>query len=121
MNKVQKLVADIVRESSFNDFDGDKVVDALEKNQDLWRGFVWGRFHYSPLITLRDIDKGIYSADTMYITPVKGKEQELEALCRGFLADEVDWYGGEEACSELGSSSPAGRANKQAYLRLWWD
>jgi len=123
MNYTQSIVADLMKASTFNNFNGEHVVRALEENSTLWRGFVWGRFGaYAELIPLRDIEDDQYNADTLYILPVAGKELELELLVRErFGADEVDWVGGREACDLLGSWSEEKAAIQKAILRVWWD
>lgn len=122
MNKVQSIVAQLMEASSFNDFDGKAVVKKLEENEELWKGFVWGRFDgYSELITLRDIGSECYNADTLYILPTPGKEDALKKLAKTFSADEVDWVEGKEAGHLLGSYGPSTNSAKKVILRVWWD
>ena len=122
MNKVQDLNLELIKLASFNEFDGVQVVKDLIEHKDLWRGAVMGRYGgYSELIPLRDIQKGCWNIDTLMITPVKGREDELEVLAGGWQADEIDWIGAERACDMLGSSSPELRADNKQILRIWWD
>jgi len=121
-NKMQELMFQIMELSSFNEFNGERVVNDLRKNKSIWKGALFGRFGgYSELVILRDIGEDYYNADTLMILPVDGKEDELEKLASGWSADEVGWIGGEEACSMLGSYSPNLRKNQKQVLRVWWD
>lgn len=119
MNIVQDLQFGLMREASFNGFDGQAVVDSLQANPDLWEGVVMDRAdyyyrdggdkrHQEPvdLIKLRDIGAGHWNVDTVYILPVEGKEQEIENLARTWGADEIDWM----------QNMHVGR-----YLRVWFD
>lgn len=118
INKVQELQFDLMREASFNGFDGDTVVNSLVENRALWRGCIFDRPN---LIKLRDIPDGHWNADTLWILPAAGCENALRHLADEWGADEVDWVGGEEACSALGSWTQAGRDNERAILCVWWD
>lgn len=119
MNRIQQLNMDLIRESSFNSFDGQQVAAALCDHQDLWRGVVLDRM--DSLIKLRDIADGHWNVDTLFILPKYGKEDALEALARDWDADEVDWIGGKEACGMLGSYNRELENSKKVILRVWWD
>lgn len=121
---IQELQFQLMRQASFNSFDGEKVVKSLLKHKDLWRGVIMDRagyagIDYSPysacidLIKLRDIEDNLWNVDTVYILPKEGKEKELEKLAKTWGADEVDYEDGD-----LGTSG-AGVNNK--VLRVWWD
>lgn len=125
-NPVQKVVFDLMKLSSFNNFDGESVVKLLEENEKLWTGAIWGRFDgYAELIPLRDIGENIYNADTLYILATKAGDAELELLVsKNFDADEVDYLSNSEASSKLGSYGSEARDNpdgKSRVLRVWWD
>lgn len=124
VNEAQELQFKLMKFASFNSFNGHKVVKALRENRHLWRGAIFGRFErieavtlhlkpgetYKPLCawadTLRDIPSGLYSADTLYVTPVTGMETELERLAKTWRADEITW----ETVPHVGKS-----------LCVWWD
>lgn len=115
MNEAQEAMFRIAELGSFNSFDGEDVVRLLRERTDLWDGMVFGRFQYSPLIMLRDIQKGYINADTMYITPKPGKEAELENwVLQSFGADEVDYD--DWAAGAMGQYP-----NPHPPLRIWWD
>jgi hypothetical protein len=119
MNEVQKLQLELMKQVSFNEFNGPAVVAGLEAHQDLWTGAVMTRL--DSLIQLRDIAGGNWNVDTLYILPRKGKEDDLESLARRWDADEIYWIGGEEASLLLGYLSPQTRHTPRQILALWWD
>ncbi len=136
INKIQKLEFELMKEATFNDFDGEKVVKDLEANEDLWKGAVMDRAGYvcksdipgdSPfamaasidLIKLRDIGSGGWNVDTLFILPQPGKEHKLFELASNWSADEVDWIEGKEAQHMIGSCGPS--YNDLKILRVWWD
>lgn len=126
INPIQKLNLELIRLSTFNEMNGEKVVKDLLAHQDLWRGVVMDRADYNLggqfnttgemicLIKLRDIEDGYWNVDTLYILPKEGKEKELERLAKGWNADEVDYEGEEWSRKHLGG----GKGN---VLRVWWD
>jgi hypothetical protein len=119
MNKTQTIVAELIKQSSFNNFDGDVCVDVLTENEELWDGFVWGRFDgYNELITLRDIKSNQYNADTLYILAKQGRGAELKSIITEQLRpDEISFVESTVASVLLGAS---GTYNK-VLLRCWWD
>lgn len=128
---VQEIQFELMKIASFNNFDGDLVVEDLKDNPDLWIGAVMDRAGYSrtdekykpviSLLKLRDMSLGYWNVDTLFITPKEGKEDELFELASDWKADEVGWIGEEDACIALGSYSPEARTNKKQILRVWWD
>lgn len=130
MKTPQELQFELMKLASFNEFDGNQVVRDLKANPDLWRGAIMDRASYPrtgekfemciDLIKLRDVADG-WNVDTLFITPAKGKEDELEKLAKTWKADEVDWYGGEQVANWIGSWSPETRTNPKQLLRIWWD
>jgi hypothetical protein len=132
MNRVQEIQFELMKLASFNDFDGERVVEDLINFKELWRGAVMDRgycdFVSEPrfvsginLIKLRDIDSDYWSVDTLFILPKPGKEDSLEELANTWKADEVGWVGGKEACKMLGSYSGEREENSKQVLRIWWD
>jgi len=120
----------LMRLSTFNEFDGDRVADSLIEHDDLWEAWILDRAAYGAeyhrrriaegdppksglavepidLIRLRDLKAGYWNVDSLYILPIKGKEKELELLAHKWDADEIDWYDGQDC----------GRP----VLRVWWD
>lgn len=130
MEKVQQLQFELMKLASFNGFNGNQVVKDLEDNPVLWKGALMDRAGFKrtddeyeaviDLIKLRDLPD-YWNVDTLFITPSPGFEDELEKLAKTWGADEVGWFGGEEACGKLGSYSSEKRAKTKSILRVWWD
>ena len=139
INKIQKLQFELMKEASFNDFNGEKVVKDLEAHEDLWDGVVMDREGFVSksdipgngpfsmgssidLIKLRDIGSECWNVDTVYILPSDHATEEdlekLELLAKSWSADEVDWIEGKEAQHKLGCG---GAGNPSKILRVWWD
>ena len=127
----QELQFELMKQATFNEFNGEQVVKDLLANSDLWQGALMTRGSFSrpdsqgysdvtDLISLRDLPD-YWNVDTLFIVPKEGKQDELEKLAKTWQADEVDWYGGEQACQMIGSWSPEGRANPKQFIRIWWD
>lgn len=114
----QDLWLSLIKEASFNDFNGKKVVADLKANVNLWKAVIMDRDN---LVKLRDLQDGYWNVDTLYITPQLGKEQKLYDLAKKWGADSQKWLGGDEACGELGSYSRGLSKNQNQVLVLWWD
>ena len=128
INKTQKLVFELMKRATFNEFNGKKVVKDLIENKDLWRSVVMDREAYSPyneselvinLIKLRDLEQDVYNVDTVFILPAEGDEvmRKLEKLAQNWNADEIVWITGREANRCLG----IGGFKDKKILRIWWD
>lgn len=119
----QEIQFSIMRNASFNKFDGDKVVELLKNKPDLWEGVVMtsgvtcykGNL-WSDLIHLRDIDQGFTNIDTVFIKAKRGQEAKLENFVKNnFKADEIRWLGKEEKSKRMGGLV------ENNVLRVWWD
>ena len=123
INETQKLVLELIKRASFNNFNGRAVVDDLIKNKHLWRAVVMDREGYDciDLIKLRDLPDDFWNVDTLFILPEKGKEDDLLLLSTNWKADEVKWIGGKKACDMLGIWTDELEENDKLILSLWWD
>lgn len=119
INKVQQLNFELMKEASFNFFNGWQVTKDLEDHKDLWRGAIMTRMN--DLITLRDIENSSYNVDTLFILASETNKDKLELLAKTWNADEVDWIEGGEACNLLGSWSKELGEKRKVILRIWWD
>jgi hypothetical protein len=81
MSPYQKIQLERLRLGSFNSMDGDTVADLMEKNENLWDTFMFGRFcrYGGNLIELRDL-KDCINADTLLILTDKKNWPELQKL-----------------------------------------
>ena len=119
--KPQELQFELMKQASFNSFNGPEVVKSLKENNDLWKACVMYRETLVPtecgcsLIALRDLPRA-WNVDTLFLTVKTGKERELVLLAKGWNPDEVTWLSDKEAGDSLGSWPP-----KEKVLRVWWD
>ena len=121
---IQEIVFELIKRSSFNEFDGKRVVGDLKKHSGLWEGVIMDRPGNNlpiDLTKLRDISDNQYNVDTIFIIPKKGKESQLHKLAKKWKADEIDWIKGELACQLLGDGSTGIKKNPKAILSIWWD
>jgi len=119
-SKTQAIWLELIRMVKCNRFNGEKIVQLLLKHQELWKAVTLER-DYGDLIGLRDMSEGgEWSADTLYIVPVEGKEEQLEQLARqNFDADEVVWVKKYEVCERFGEYTADDWSKK--LLKVWWD
>ena len=129
INEVQEIQLRLIELVEYNELDGKSVANDLRSNPTLWRAAILdsesvvkpSRSDYVVainLIKLRDLPEGIWNVDTLFLLPETGREKQLEALARQWNADEIGWYGGEEAAERLGGG---GAIDPHAILRVWWD
>lgn len=136
ISKIQRIQLNLLRESSFNDFDGKMVGDSLMEHRDLWIAFLLDRECYGaasrmndqrekirkgepaglpicPIdtIRLRDLADGYWNVDALFVLPAPGKEDSLELLARrDWRADEIDW------CDPLDAGSVWVYGNKKPKI-----
>ena len=129
LTRPQKLVFMLMLEASFNQFDAFRVVGDLLRYRDLWEGVVMCRgfpmartpndqyLHlHGDLIGLRDVARGYWNVDTVYILHRHENTSALTDLTKTWQADEVDNYTGDQSGSLLGAYGL-----DQPVLRVWWD
>jgi hypothetical protein len=121
MNKLQSLHMHLLRAVKLNDCNGDAIATDLGANQDLWRSFMMVRTDDEQLTSLSDLEADMWSADTLFILAVVGREDALEKLAQAWGADTVEWIGGHAAEEALGEYAAYIRRNERVILRLWWD
>jgi len=151
ITKVQRLLLDLMRMATFNEYNGDAVVESLLSHRDLWIAVMIDREGYraqyligeqrekrekgeeiglpiSPIdtIKLRDVSEGYWNVDTVLILPEPGKEDSLELLVRReWNADEIDWYEPLDAGliihGDLAFGKPMVTTKVDRMLRVWWD
>ncbi len=124
INQAQNLQFQLMELGLFN---GRQVVFDLKNNRDLWVGCVWGRFKYDWLIPLRDIARGYWNTDTLYILTTAGKVDRLRELAKGWIPQEwgVVWANNEvgdvafthDEVDRLGISL----TGDDCIVRVWWD
>ena len=110
---IQELHLELIRRASFNNFDGERVVEDLLADKGLWQGVVMDRGAYGKdidLIKLRDIPDNYWNVDTLFILAAEGKEEELMDLAKSWDADEVNWM-----------IKPSLGGGDGKVLSVWWD
>jgi hypothetical protein len=127
---VQEIQLELLRRSSFNALDGERVVESLLRNRDLWLSLLLDRpglpNYAKPrrlltmsLIKLRDLPDNLWNADMLFVlTPTHAQAQELARI-----AEEEDWAG--EVCvykdqDEIDSALGTGR-DEYGLMSVWWD
>lgn len=106
-NEAQALQEARLRLGSFNNMDGDKVANALNKHRDLWDSYVFGNYggiggRYGPsgmLIELRDLPEGHLNADTLLILSDLERWPKLEKvlMAKSLHADEIGYTGADDS------------------------
>lgn len=74
--------------SSFNQFDGGKVARSLRENYGLWKRFIFMDC-YNSHVSLRDMEKGKWNADTLLIVVREKFAENMMAVAKSWKADEV--------------------------------
>ena len=124
INQAQNLQFQLMELGLFN---GRQVVFDLKNNRDVWIACVWGRFKYNWLIPLRDLARGYWNTDTLYILTTADKIERLSAFASYWKADEwgvvyadrevgdVDFK--HDEVDRLGMSL----TGDDCIVRVWWD
>lgn len=117
INEAQDLQFRLMELATFNEFDGHQIIADLKDNPNLWLGVVLGDIGGRNLIQLRDISKGEWNVDTLYILCQKEKAKELKRLASSWNANDICWV--KSVQSALGDWTEESKELK--VLSLWWD
>lgn len=124
---VQEIQLELIRRTQFNAFDGEEVVDSLQRHRPLWLAAVMessygsGIHHLSGagLLKLRDLPLNIWHVDTLYLlTESAQRAHELARIIEeeGW-GEEIQVIEGElEVQRALGGGEPG-----HAIVSVWWD
>ena len=117
VSQIQQLQFELMKLSSFNEFDGPRVVTDLQGHRSLWRAAMMGR-PLDPILPLRDLDQDVWNVDTLMILSSGEDDGALWTLAGSWKADELTWLDQDEAASMFGVSyvNFDGRV-----LVVWWD
>lgn len=89
ISEAQRLVLELMRHGSFNEFDGDVVADDLLKHADLWLACWWGD-HTTPLSVLASLaTEGVPYADTLYLLTTQDRWEQLTELAQAWEYEEI--------------------------------
>ena len=124
---VQEIQLELIQRSSFNSFEGERVVASLLAHKNLWEAVCMdrlaisklGKLPASGLIKLRDLPADVWNVDTLYIlTPNAECAKKLARVAK------TDHWAGmvrvhddpEDVDGALG-----GCEKGQAVVSIWWD
>lgn len=85
MTPVQHLYLELIRITSFGEFDGAKVAEDLEAMQDLWSACIMDREWQtgeSDLLKLRDVVRNVWAVNTLFICTTGVGDRKLASLAR---------------------------------------
>jgi hypothetical protein len=127
---VQDIQLELLRRTSFNALDGERVHSSLLKHRHLWLAALLDRpgvpdytepnsLLLAGLIKLRDLPKNIWNADTLFILT------QTHALARELarIAEEEDWAGEVRVYEDQKEIDRTLGTGRQEYglLSVWWD
>jgi hypothetical protein len=127
---IQDIQLELLRRTSFNALDGEKVYTSLQKHRHLWMAALLDRpgvpdytkpnlLLISGLIKLRDLPDNIWNADTLFIlTRTRALAEEL-----AHIAEEENWAGEVRVYEDQKEIDLALGTGRQEYglLSIWWD
>jgi hypothetical protein len=127
---VQDIHLELIRRSTHNAFDGERVYQSLLKHRDLWKAALLdrpglpnfqkpGQLPRIGLIKLRDLPHNIWNADTLFVLTVSlAAARELATITK------AEGWGGELQLHEDRDETDAalGTAGSDyGLLSVWWD
>ena len=112
-NVTQKLQFALMKKASFNNFNGDRIVDDLINNEELWIAAIMDR---SDLIKLRDLEDDMWNVDTLYILFPDDQKINLYSIVNEWNYDSIEILEKKDAARHLGTSHPQGK-----IMKIWWD
>ena len=127
---VQDIQLELLRRTSFNALDGERVSASLLKHRNLWLAALLdrpgvpnyaepGHLLTSGLIKLRNVPDNFWNADELFIlTPTR---QAANQLAR--IVEKEDWGGQVEVYkdqAEIDRAVGTGR-QERGLLSVWWD
>jgi len=127
---VQEIQLELIRRTSFNAFDGERIYASLLKHRDLWLAVLLDRpgvpnyaepahLLTAGLIKLRDLPDNYWNADTLFLlTRTFAQADELARI-----AQEEDWAGEVHVVRNSQEIDRALGSGRQEYglLTIWWD
>jgi hypothetical protein len=127
---VQDIQLELLRRTSFNALDGERVSTSLLKHRNLWLAVLLdrpgvpnyaepGHLLTSGSIKLRDVPDNFWNADELFIlTPTR---QAADQLAR--IVEEEDWGGQVQVYKDQAEIDRAVGTGRQelGLLSVWWD
>ena len=128
---VQDIQLELLRRTTFNAMEGERIVASLLRHRDLWLAVLLDRpgvpnyaepglLLTSGLIKLRDLPDNLWNADTLFI--LTRTREKAHRLVR--IIEEEDWKCDEvrvcEDQQEFGQALGTGRRG-YGLVSVWWD
>ena len=145
-NTPQKLQLELLRSTSFNEFDGAVVAKDLEENPDRWDAFLFTRIaRFDALVPLRDLETGFYNVDRIYVKTDWKNLSWFKQKCKEdvgpWRVNEFGYFGWKPGADErhLGEFVAVGPLEEElqdedsakrilgygekvkCFMRIWWD
>jgi hypothetical protein len=128
---VQDIQLELIRRTSFNAMNGERIVASLLRHHDLWRAVLLDRqglpnydepelLLTSGLIKLRDLPQNLWNADTLFIlTRTREQARRLAQIVEeeDWVADVVRVYDNQQ---EIDHALGTGR-REYGLVSVWWD
>lgn len=116
----QELYLELIKRTSFNNFDGPQIVRSLLENRHLWLSAMMLSDKFG--LMLRDLPEHENTVDTLYLLVKKEQAYQLAFLaCNEWRADEVNEpIIGDKLAGYLGSYSRE-VLEELALVRVWWQ
>jgi hypothetical protein len=127
---VQDIQLELLRRTSCNALDGERILASLLRHRDLWLAALLdrpgvpnyaepSRLLMSGLIKLRDLPENVWNADTLFVlTPTPEQARQLARI-----AEEEDWAGEVYVHHDPREIDGALGTGRQEYglMAIWWD
>jgi hypothetical protein len=127
---VQEIQLELLRRTSFNALDGERVCASLFRHRQLWLACLLDRpgvpNYAEPthqltagLIKLRDLSDNIWNADTLFVLT----RSRIQARELARIIEEEDWGGEVQVHEDQEEIDRALGTGRQEYgiLSVWWD
>ena len=127
---VQDIQLELIRRSTHNAFDGEKVYQSLLKHRELWKAVLLdrtgvanylkpGTLFMGSLIKLRDLPHNLWNADTLFVLTVSPTAAE----CLAEIIASEEWGGEVQVHADREETDTALGTGRREYglLSVWWD
>jgi hypothetical protein len=127
---VQEIQLELIRRTSFNDFNGERVCELLERHRERWRAVLLdrpgvpnyaepARLLIGGLIKLRDLEDNIWNADTLFVLTHTIKDAHELAVA----FDQANMAAMPHVFEDMSAMDRALGTGRETYgiLTLWWD
>jgi len=122
ITKIQEIQLQLIIEGSFNSMSGDKIVDDLKKNKELWISVQGLPRQDLFLITLRDMPDDIWNICMLYIFTEKKNIDALLKLGRRWFSCDIKIIQGQKFGGPINKAMGTGGYNKdKAIVIFYWD